>query len=332
MERELCEPVALCDAAGRLNPEAVGWSRRPLHDCTLHGHRLRKKRWNYWCVTTPDFLFSATLSNLDYLGLGFVYFLDFHTRRYIEQTVTLPLGRGCLLGDTVEAAARLDDRRMALHFRPQPDGVALSAATHGLAPAALEAEISVQTPPAHETLNVVIPWNSRRFQFTSKQNCLPAAGEVRVGGESYPLPAGRSFACLDFGRGVWPYRSTWNWASFSTAECGVNLGAKWTDGTGMTENGLLAGGRLHKLGEDMRFDYNPANFMLPWTLRSEGSDAVDLTFTPFYERIARTEAVILGSVVHQLIGRYAGVLRPAGGAPVAVDGAIGWAEEHRARW
>ena len=72
-EKELTTPVDLCLPNGRLNPQAVGWSRQPLQNCRLYGHPLRKKRWNYWCITSPTHLFSVTLSDVDYAGLPFVY-------------------------------------------------------------------------------------------------------------------------------------------------------------------------------------------------------------------------------------------------------------------
>ncbi|MEV5398578.1 hypothetical protein AB0N26_20700 [Streptomyces cellulosae] len=39
-EREITSPVDLCLPDGRLNPAAVGWTRRPLHRANLRG-RLR---------------------------------------------------------------------------------------------------------------------------------------------------------------------------------------------------------------------------------------------------------------------------------------------------
>jgi len=50
-EAELKEPVDLCLQGGKLNRQAVGWARQPLHNCNLSGKPLRKKRWNYWCIT-----------------------------------------------------------------------------------------------------------------------------------------------------------------------------------------------------------------------------------------------------------------------------------------
>ena len=43
-EREIVAPVDLCDARGRLNPAAVGFSRQPLVRANLSGHWPRKKK------------------------------------------------------------------------------------------------------------------------------------------------------------------------------------------------------------------------------------------------------------------------------------------------
>ena len=63
---ELTEPVDLCDARGRLNPGAVGWTRQALHRANLRG-RGRAKRWEYWAVTQGDFVFAVTVSDLEVL-------------------------------------------------------------------------------------------------------------------------------------------------------------------------------------------------------------------------------------------------------------------------
>ena len=67
-ERELTSPVALVGADGRLNPEAIGWTRTPMHDTSgIDGRRVwgRNKRWEYWGVTTPTHVIALTVSSLD---------------------------------------------------------------------------------------------------------------------------------------------------------------------------------------------------------------------------------------------------------------------------
>ncbi|WP_448377021.1 DUF2804 family protein, partial [Fervidobacterium sp.] len=53
---------------------------------------------------------------------------------------------------------------------------------------------------------------------------------------------------------------------------------------------------------------------------------------PFFERIAKSNLLIVASSVHQMIGRFKGFVRDAERNLFILDGALGWAEEHRARW
>ena len=48
--------------------------------------------------------------------------------------------------------------------------------------------------------------------------------------------------------------------------------------------------------------------MKPWVLKTTNIPAVNLTFTPVYERVAKTDLAILKSEVHQMIGHFDGEL------------------------
>jgi hypothetical protein len=48
--------------------------------------------------------------------------------------------------------------------------------------------------------------------------------------------------------------------------------------------------------------------------------------------VAKTDALVIRSEVHQMIGRFKGTLKPDQGEPIQVEEAIGWAEDHHARW
>lgn len=52
-------------------------------------------------------------SSLDYMGLAFAYYLDFTTKRFIEQTVMAPLGAGCHLPPEVGADVTFANRAMS---------------------------------------------------------------------------------------------------------------------------------------------------------------------------------------------------------------------------
>jgi hypothetical protein len=336
-EKEILEEVNLCDEYGNLNPKAIGWSKIPLHNCNLSSHRLRKKRWNYWCITNHSHLFSVTLSNVDYMGLPFVYFLDFESNQFIEKTILSPLGIGCALGNKVEDDATFEGKDMFISLQNQNEGVHIKVIINDFGGENLDADFLVNIPKNHETLNVVIPWSKKQFQFTSKQNTLPTKGTLNLGKKTMRFEPTSAFACLDFGRGVWPFSSFWNWSSFSTRlldgrTVGLNLGAGWTDGTGLNENGLCIDGHLIKLHEDVNFSYNPQKLNDPWKLSTTFSDSVDLTFHPFFERVAKTDAFIIKSEAHQMIGKFEGYIKSDEGEVIKIKDAVGWAEEHHAKW
>ena len=147
---------------------------------------------------------------------------------------------------------------------------------------------------------------------------------------------GSSWGCLDFGRGVWPYRTTWNWGAgaglVDGRRIGLQLGGKWTDGTGMTENALVVDGRLSKLSEELVWRYDRSDWLRPWQVRTPESDRLDVTFVPIHDKVSRLHAGIASSAVDQCFGTWSGRIVPDDGVAIEVAGLAGWAEEATWRW
>jgi len=334
-ERQLKHPVPLCDPHGRLNRDAVGWSRHSLHRCNLPPSLARKKKWNYWAITTDDLLFSATIADVDRLQLAGAYLYERATRRHIDIGALRPPGT-IVMPETVAGDMLIDAPTLRVAMTDEGAGTRIRASAPGFGGMRLEADILIERPRGHETLNVVIPWSDARFQFTSKQNTLPASGYIALDNHRIDL-ASPAFACLDYGRGVWPEHTIWNWGSASGIQSGhlvgLNLGGQWTDGTGMTENAICVDGALTKISEDLVFDYDRADWMRPWRVRTAVSDTLDLTFTPEFDRASRSgRRDSYFTEAHQMFGSYAGRITPAGGPPLALRDLFGWIEEHEARW
>lgn len=336
-EREIKDPVQLCDDRGRLNPEAVGWSRQPLQTCNLKGGWPRRKRWHYWNITGPSCSFAVTVASVDYLSLASVALVEYDTgETYMGVSPSVLSDRGVIYPETVFGCIVFEKGKSRIRIDHAQDRARIEVEWRKpFRGKPVAAEVDIQIPPSHETLNVVVPWSRSRFQFTSKQHCLPAQGILRVGEREYRFEQTDSFACLDYGRGIWPYRTAWNWASCSTRQqghtLGMNFGGKWTDGTGMTENAVLLDGRLVKLSEDIEFRYDPRDFLAAWTLRTRETQRVDLEFRPFYNLKSSLNLGLVRTRVNQVFGRYFGKVR-VGDTSVDLGGAVGWAEEHLARW
>jgi hypothetical protein len=81
----------------------------------------------------------------------------------------------------------------------------------------------------------------------------------------------------------------------------------------------------------VRFDYKSGDYMQPWRF-TDDEGRLDLTFTPFKDRTARTNLGMIFSEVHQMFGRYSGRIILDDGSLLEVQDLIGFAEEHHARW
>lgn len=344
-QREILTPSPLLDAQGQLTQ--VGWARAPLLECNLEQvgfyprplrflQWLRVKRWDYYGVTTPERYFSVTLADLGYAGQAFVYTVDFATGRYHEETLTiLPPGGIVLPRNSTAGESRFDNGKVSIRFQVTPGERCIAVTWPNFDGKPLRAEISFAAAPEHESTVVVIPIRGKRFYYNRKINCLPAEGWLEIGNEHTAITPATCLGNLDWGRGVWEYRSFWVWASASGfladgRTVGLNLGFGFGDTSAATENTLILNGRVHKLVQ-VDFSYNPQHFMHPWRMVAPDG-RLDLTFTPFVERVATTNLLLIASTVHQLFGRYHGHAVADDGERVAIDGLIGFAEEHRARW
>src|SRR5450759_3797467 len=111
-EREITSEVALCGSDGRLNPAAVGWTRRPLHD------------------TSPTHPVGVTAPSLDYVGVHGVWVHDRHTGETVSHDAIDPLGRGATLpGRLGDGAARARTRALSIEVVAVPGGRSASTSS-----------------------------------------------------------------------------------------------------------------------------------------------------------------------------------------------------------
>jgi hypothetical protein len=338
-ERELLAAVDLCTPDGaHLNAAALGWSRRPLHRANLSGRFGINKRWDYWAILAGDLVVSTVYADLDHLGLADVWWADLRTGATGGKVVvTVGSDDFDLPERPGTAPLRLDRDGLALAFVDDDAGTRLTASwtEEDGRPAQLDAHVAL--PPGHESLNVVIPWSDERFNFTSKHQARPADGSLTVGDVRWEVggSAGDAWGVLDVGRGRWPSEITWNWGGGAGRSgdhvVGLQFGAKWTEGSGFTENGLIVDGRLTKLGRELDWQYDWDAPTEPWRVVDPGGQ-LDVTLTPRYDKHTRLPGRDKGSETHQVFGLWSGRLRTDDGLELELDGLQGFAEEARQEW
>jgi hypothetical protein len=344
MQTQLIQKGKLLDPKGSLTQ--VGWSPQPLLDCNLENaqfyrmrmfQRFRIKRWDYYAIFTPTLFFSATIADLGYAGNIFVYLIDFSKNELHEEGLVIPLSRGIKLPrNSDQGISEFTDKRLYLKFEAFPGGryiqVSWPAFHDGKG---ISADITLHPTPVHESMTIVIPITQHRFYYNRKINCLPATGSIDYGGYHEILSPDSSLGSLDWGRGVWEYKSFWNWASASGflpngQTVGLNLGCGFGDLSAASENCLILNGKVHKLAQ-VNFGYSSSNFMQPWKF-TDSENRLDLNFVPFKERLAKTNLGIITSEVHQMFGRYSGTVLADDGQTININNLVGFAEEHQAQW
>lgn len=340
---EISQPSPLLDDQGGL--VQIGWARQPLLDCNLEQarfynwrflQRLRIKRWDYYGITTPTHYFSCTLADLGYAGQAFAYVVDFERGDYHEETITIPLSKGLTLPrGSQQGMSTYEDNKVRLRFQVEDACRLLSIKWPRFWGKGLEATVRLHMAEEQESMVVVIPIGRKRFYYNRKINCLEVNGWVDLGEIHYELNPETSLGNLDWGRGVWEYRSFWVWASASgflagRRTVGLNLGFGFGDTSAATENAIVLDGKIHKLGQ-VNFNYNSADYTSAWTMSSPDG-RLQLEFKPFLERVAKTNLLLIYSRVHQVFGRYYGSFITQTGERIEINGLTGFAEEHHARW
>jgi hypothetical protein len=344
MQTELTQIGKLLDPDGRLTQ--VGWSRQQLLDCNLENahfyklhsfQRFRIKRWDYYAIFTPGYFFSATIADLGYAGNIFVYILNYATNELHEEGLVIPLSRGITLPrNSYTGNSSFEDKHARLNFEVLPHGRRIQVSWPSFHEGrGITADIMLQQPTEHESMTIVIPIKEQRFYYNRKTNCFPAQGILKYGDIQENLTPETCLGSLDWGRGVWEYKSFWNWASASgflrdRSTIGLNLGCGFGDLSAATENCVILNGKVHKLAQ-VNFGYDPTNFMHPWKF-TDSENRLDLDFVPFKERLAKTNLGIIFSEVHQMFGRYSGTVLTDEGSKIDISNLIGFAEEHQARW
>lgn len=330
-------PVDLTDEVGhRLNDDARGWSRRPVHTANLRGHWGRNKKWDYWAVLADGFVVSGVYANVDYLGLADVWWCDLSTGRTGGGGLFVPGGGGLRL-PSMSGRAPLHVSRKGFRIDINDDAhgnTVITASWREKDSNSGTLSMVMELPEGHESVNVVIPWSDRRFQFTTKHQARPVRGSMTIGDRTVSLDD--AWGVVDIGRGRWPYSTRWNWGggagrASSGAVIGIQIGGRWTAGTGFTENGILVDGRLHKIGRELVWDYDWDDPMRPWHVMDPDGQ-IDITLTPVFDKHSKTNALVLRTETHQVFGSWSGFVVDDDGVRHELEGLRGFAEESRSRW
>lgn len=329
---EITTPVRLVRSDGRLDPESIGWTRRQLHDTDRIGRGWygwgRNKRWEYWGIVTPTHILALTIAGLDFANVRQLWVLDRTTLTTVDLFEISPLSQGIQLTGTHGTGVNESrGRAMQLRFEDAPHGTRLTGESDRVL-----VNILAEIRDGHEAMGIASPHSRRLVDYTVKDVDRPTSGSFTIDGVAHDASG---FAVLDHARSRSPYRTDWNWGAAVGAvdgrRIGINLGGGGPDAlrNGLSHTVVTVDGRIHTIPTALRWQFDPSDWMRPWRM---STDRVELTFTPFFDRIARTNLFIIRSSTHQCFGSFAGRIQTDDGEWITVDGLEGWAEDVHNRW
>ena len=363
-QHEITTAHPLLDKNG--HPAETGYARKLLLDydrSAIKAGKMRIKEWDYYLVICEDFAVALTIADNSYMGLDSISFIDFKAPR--EKTVSpmtfLPMGKKHLPSSSSFGDVKTSGMRHKIEFINKGDHRILSFRMEKFdLDKSIEGEIYLECPET-ESMVIVTPFKEdpRAFYYNQKINCMPASGHVKYGDVTYDFEKGRSFATLDWGRGVWTYKNTWYWGSASGlvdgASFGWNIGYGFGDTSAATENMLFYNNKAHKLG-NVFFNIPMKNkkyitrgsccgpsgveactadlvedYMSPWIFTSDDG-RFEMDFVPIIDRASLTDIKLISSDQHQVFGKYTGRALLDDGTEIQVRDFLGFAEKVYNKW
>ena len=344
MQHEVKEKQDLLDSNGIITEP--GWARSPLwiYDrSAVRASWIRIKEWDYYYVLSHDkkIGLSVTVSDLGYIGLMAICFLDFETGFSVQDDslVLLPKGKIGLPPNSGDSIVEFKNSKLSISITTAGNTRRLQLAAESMVlpdGTGLNADVTLRRAEEDESINIATVWKERptAFYLNEKIACMGASGTITAGNKTYTLDPSTDLGGLDWGRGRWTYRNRWYWGSTSAIVDGVpfgfNLGYGFSDRAPASENVIFHGHRIHKL-EEVEFIIDTDDYMKPWKVTSSDGRC-KLDFTPALDRHSETKVLMIKSLQHQVFGYFNGFVVLDDGTRVEVKDLLGFAEDVFNQW
>ena len=340
MQNEITKPSNCFDKRGALIQR--GWARKPIltynrEDIAIGWHRL--KEWSHYSVQDKEQGFGVlmTIGDVGYLTIIGFEWLDFiNKKKYTMGSFRLfSRGKYCWPRSSLEEAdINFPGRNYSAVIKQRKGKRILAFNYPGFKK--LKGYITLEDDPNMDNTVVVTGYKDdhRQFYYNHKVNYMPATGWVTFKKKKYEFNPETSFGLIDWGRGVWPFRTHWLWGSACGKVDGVpvafNIGYGFGDLSTHTENIVFYDGKAHKL-DKVTFHNNNRSVKQPWRFTSN-DDRFNMVLEPLITTKAAVDAGIIMTDTALVHGLYTGEVVLDDGRKIKIDGMLGHAEDIRWKW
>lgn len=329
----------LLDGSGALNQSGYAFSQVMAYDRTaIKGKKLRIKEWDYYCFGDDKFAVALTVADNSYMSLASVSLLDFTHLRYVTKSKIGLLPMGKLRMPSAMESGDVEFRKggVKINFSVEEGKRKLRCEFRNFYKKRdFSCEIEL-APNTGDNITVAIPFEKRKqFYYNTKVNCLGGVGWFRLGDDDHEFKNGSGV--LDWGRGVWPHKNTWYWASLSGTVNGAPFGLNLGYGFGKpraSENAIFCNGKAHKLNNvrfDIPFTRGKLDYLKPWKIEDDDG-RLSITLFPMIDRKDSMRLLWLSTDQHQVFGKFYGKATLDDGTIIDITEQIGFAERVRNCW
>ena len=338
-QNEITESTDLFNDDGSLFQR--GWAKKPIlkyNKDKIGKGWSRIKEWDHFSVLNKDFGFQLTIGDIGYLTQMSYVWLDFKEKKRDGKSLMKFFTKSKLLplNSLEDSEIEFPTKKFKAAISREKNTRVLTIDDPTFQDKGLKGKIVLQDNPKADNTVVVTGYKEdpRLFYYNHKINYMPAKGSLTIGDKSYSFEPGTSYALMDWGRGIWPYKTHWLWGSACGLVDGVpvafNIGYGFGDLSTHTENIIFYDGKAHKFDE-VEFHHEDRDPAKPWKFTSN-DNRFNMTLDPIIPHRDKLNFGLIYLNSSLLHGLYSGEVVLDNGEKLKIENMLGHAEDIYWRW
>lgn len=343
MQYRITQPSRLLDKKGELIQKGYATSLILKYRKKDVARKMRLKQWDYYLIYNDDYGIALVVGDSALVGIISATFIDFKNKTQKSKTIitVFPEKKYNMPESSEVGNIEYQNKNVKVSFKHDNDNRILYLEMKNFdSKSDLQVSIILSDEPK-ESMVIATPFlqSKKDFYYNQKIIGMKATGTVTFSDMIYPFNPETSFGLLDWGRGVWPYKTTWYWSAaqgmIEDKVFGFNLGYGFGDTSAATENMLFYNGIASKL-KDVVFiipknEKNEYDYMKNWII-TDFKQQIEMIFVPIIDRSVVLSALVLSTNQHQVFGKFTGKAKLDDGTVIRLNNFMGFAERVENKW
>lgn len=343
MQNEITVPSKLLDNKGELIQKGYATSPILMYQRKNVAKKHRLKEWDYYLIYNENYGVALTLGKSGSLVLISASLINYNSREQTTKSLVRFVSKRKLSMPESSKSGDIhyQDKELNLSFKHRNGHRELTLFMRDFKKNKnLEVAVKLFDEPK-DSMVIATPFKESKkyFYYNQKIIGMRAEGSVYLDQETILFKPDTSFGLLDWGRGAWPYKTSWYWGAgqgiISGNLFGFNLGYGFGDTSAATENMIFFNGKASKLKNVVfhipKNEKNQYEYLKPWMI-SSSDKRFEMVFKPILDRSANLSLIFFSTNQHQVFGKYTGTVMLDDGTIIFLKDFLGFAERVKNRW